>query len=236
MWNLSGVGVVFSLLQFSFYIPCNSGNRRFPVKIAYLSERKVKFFMKRVRENSLELHTGLHCGLWADASATLSSVQGVNSQPGMAVFAATLISGAVWVVTAALPHLPKLQWCYRLWEKMKFFQWSRTWFKKHLWDSPCLKCTRLHVLGPGHERLKHWRCMPNFVFQSVSEKLWRGSHTAGFFRHTVTLGTVLENSPLQQQSVAGYFVSTFLQEARRDMQVSGKVMEQEKGTLILLQK
>lgn len=131
MWNLSRVGV-FSLLQFPFYVSCNWGNRRFPVKIAYLSERKVKFFMKRVRENCLELHTGLHCGLWADASATFSSVQGVNSKPGMAVFAATVISGAVWVGTAALPHPPKLQWCCRLWEEMKFFQWSWTWSKRHL--------------------------------------------------------------------------------------------------------
>lgn len=80
-WNLSSVGVVSSLLQLSFYISCNSGNRRFPVKIPYLSVRKVRFFIKRVREDSLELHTGLYCGLWADASATLSSVLGVNSQP-----------------------------------------------------------------------------------------------------------------------------------------------------------
>lgn len=84
--------------------------------------------------------------------------------------------------------------------------------------------------------MKDWGCISNFVFQSVPKKLGRGSHTAGLFRHTVTLGTVLENRLLHQESIAGYFVSFFLQEARRDVQVSGKVTEQEKGTLILLQK
>lgn len=73
------------------------------------------------------------------------------------------------------------------------------------------------------------------MFQRVSKRLGRGSHPAGLFRHTVTLGTVLGSSPLQQQGAAGCFVSIFLQEARREVQVSGKVMEQERGTLILLQ-
>lgn len=38
----------------------------------------------------------------------------------------------------ALPHLPKVQGCYRLWEEMKCFQWSWTWSKRHLWDATCL--------------------------------------------------------------------------------------------------
>lgn len=99
-----------------------------------------------------------------------------------------------------------------------------------------LKWTRLHVLGPGRERLKYWQCMSTFVIQSVSKKLGRGSHTAGLFKHTVIFGTVLGNSPLQQEGVAGHYVSLFLQEARREVQASGKVKEQETGALILLQK
>ena len=77
-------------------------------EISYLLERKMKFLMKRMRENSTKMCAGLCCGSGAGASATLSSVQGVNSQAGMAVFAAAVMPGGVQLGTAAVPHLPKL--------------------------------------------------------------------------------------------------------------------------------
>lgn len=218
MWTLSGVGVVF--FHYCYFLSIYPVTQEIPVKIPYLSERKVKFFTERVRENNLELHTGLHCGLWAAASATLSSVQGVNSQPGMAVFAATVTPGAVVGGTAALPHLPKLQGCYRLWEEMKFFQWSWTWSKRCLWDATCLSAQGLMSWSQGMKDSSTGDVRPLLCSKVCPRSLGTGSHTAGLFRHTITFGAVLENSPLQQH--------------RREVQVSGKVMEQEKGTLILL--
>lgn len=137
-WNLSGHGVKSAnSLQFSFYISCNLRNRRFPVKVPYLSERKVKFFMKRVREDSIELHTGQ---LWVVSWCLCHPALCVRCElPAWNGCVGCLCD--VWrcvVGTAALPHLPKLQWCYRLQEEIIFFQRSWTWSKRHLWDATCL--------------------------------------------------------------------------------------------------
>lgn len=78
------------------------------MKIPYLLERKMKFLMKRMRKNSIKLCAGLYCGSGAGASATLSSVQGVNSQAGMAIFAAAVMPGGVQLGTAAVSHLPEI--------------------------------------------------------------------------------------------------------------------------------
>lgn len=48
------------------------------MKIPYLSERKMKVLIKRMREKSIKLCTGLYHGSGAGAPATLSSVQGVS--------------------------------------------------------------------------------------------------------------------------------------------------------------
>lgn len=55
----------------------------------------MKFLMKGMRGSSIKLFTGLYCGPGAGASATLSSVPGVNSQAGMATFAAAAMPGGV---------------------------------------------------------------------------------------------------------------------------------------------
>lgn len=48
------------------------------MKIPYLSERKMKALIKRMREKSIKLCRGLYRGSGAGAPATLSSVQGVS--------------------------------------------------------------------------------------------------------------------------------------------------------------
>lgn len=105
------------------------------MKIPHLSGRKLKVLMKRTRENSIKLCAGLHCGSGAAASAPLSSVQGVHSQPGTAVFAATAMPGGMQLGTAAVPET---YGCYRLWGEMKLFLKKPAWSERQLRDVICL--------------------------------------------------------------------------------------------------
>lgn len=135
------------------------------MKTPYLSERKMKVLIKRMRAKSIKLCTGLYHGSGAGAPATLSSVQGVSRHGRVCCrcdagrCAAGHRSGTTPARTALI---------LKALGRNEAFPTELDLVQETYMGCPSAAAHRFHLLGPGRERLEHWPCV--VVCQSACEK------------------------------------------------------------------